>query len=67
MSVNEVRWTEIHIVEPLVPERSSFEFDIAIEKLNRCKSPGTDQISANLIQAVGNIFCSEIHKLINCM
>jgi hypothetical protein len=35
------------------------------EKLERYKSPGTDQILTELIQAGGNTLCSEIHKLIN--
>jgi hypothetical protein len=33
--VSDVRWTEIHIAEPLPPEPSAFEVAIAIEKLNR--------------------------------
>jgi hypothetical protein len=33
--------------------------------LKRHKSPGSDQIPAELIQAGGKIFCSKIHKLIN--
>jgi hypothetical protein len=37
--------------ELLVPEPSSFEVEIAIEKLKRYKSLGTDQIPAELIQA----------------
>jgi hypothetical protein len=45
--------TEIHTVEPLVPEPSSSEVEIAIEKLKRYKSPGIDQILAELIQAGG--------------
>jgi hypothetical protein len=52
---------------PLVPESSSFEIEIAIEKLKRYKSPGIDQIPAELIQAVENTLHSEIHKLINCI
>jgi hypothetical protein len=51
--------------EPLVPEPSSSEAEIAIEKLKGYKSPGTDQIQAELIQARGNILRSEIHKIIN--
>jgi hypothetical protein len=39
--------------EPLVPEPSSSEAEIAIEKLKRYKSPGIDQIQAELIQAGG--------------
>jgi len=31
--VNEVRQTEIHTAEPLVPEPSAFEVELAIEKL----------------------------------
>jgi hypothetical protein len=40
--VNYVRQTEIHIAEPLVPEPSAFEFEVAIEKLISYKSPGID-------------------------
>jgi len=56
---------QIHTVEPLVPETSSLEVKIAIEKLERYKSPGIDQILAEFIQAGGNTLCSDIHKLIN--
>jgi hypothetical protein len=65
--VNDVRQTKIHTAEPLVPEPSSSEVEIAIEKLKRYKSPGIDQIPAQLIQAGGNTLCSEIHKIINCI
>jgi hypothetical protein len=65
--VNDVRQTEIHTAEPLVPEPSSSEVEIAIENLKRYKSPGIYQIPAELIQAGGNTLCSEIHKLINCI
>jgi hypothetical protein len=47
-----------------VPEPSAFEFGTAIEKLKRHKSPGTDQIRAELIKAGGRTICCEIHKLI---
>jgi hypothetical protein len=53
--------------EPLVPKPSSSEVENAIEKLKRYKSPGTDQIPAELIQSGGNTLRSEIHKLINCI
>jgi len=33
--VNGVRRTEIHTTEPLVPEPSAFEVEMAIEKLKR--------------------------------
>ena len=38
---------------------------MASEKLKRHKSPGTDQIPAELITARGNKIRSEIHKLIS--
>jgi hypothetical protein len=56
--VNDVRQTEIHTA-------SFSEVEIAIEKLKRYKSPGIDEIPAELIQAGGNTLRSEIHKLIN--
>jgi hypothetical protein len=65
--VNDVKQTEIHTAEPLVPEPSSSEVETAIEKLKRYKSPGIDQIPAELIQAGGNTLRSEIHKLIDCI
>jgi hypothetical protein len=34
----------MHAAEPLVPEPSSFEVEIAVEEWKRNKSPGTDQI-----------------------
>jgi hypothetical protein len=62
--INDVRQTEVHTAEPLVPEPSAFEVEMAIEKLKRHKSPGIDQIPAELIKAWGRIIQSEIHKLI---
>jgi hypothetical protein len=35
--------------------------------MKRYKSPGIDQIPVKLIQAGGNTFRPEIHKLINCI
>ena len=61
---NEVRQTEIHTAEPLVPEPSAFEVELAIEKLKNHKSPGIDQIPTELIKAGGSTICCEIHKLI---
>jgi hypothetical protein len=63
--VNDVRQTEIHTAEPLVPELSDSEVEMAIEKLKRHKSPGIDQIPAEPIKAGGRTIPSEIHKLIN--
>jgi hypothetical protein len=63
--VNDVRQAEIHTAEPLVPEPSDSEVEMAIEKIRRHKSPGTDQIPAQLIKAGGRTIRSEIHRLIN--
>jgi hypothetical protein len=61
--VSDVRQREVHMVEPLVPSR--LEDEIAIAKLKKYKSPGSDEILAELIEAGGKILLSEIHKLIN--
>jgi hypothetical protein len=37
--------------------------EIAVGKLKSYKSPGTDQIPAELIKAGGETLCSEIHRL----
>ena len=62
--VNDVRQTETHTAEPLVPEPNVFEVELAIEKLKSHKTPGTDQIPAELIKAGGRTFRYQIHKLI---
>jgi hypothetical protein len=49
---------------PFVPEPSASEVEVAVGKLKRYKSPGVDQIPAELIQAGGEILCSEACKLI---
>jgi hypothetical protein len=59
-----VRQTEILTAQPFVPEPSASEVEVAIEKLKRYKSPGVDQIPAELIQAGGETLHSEIHMLI---
>jgi hypothetical protein len=46
--------------EPLVPEPSASEFEMAIEKLKRHKSPGIDQIPAELFKTGGRTLRSEI-------
>ena len=51
--VHDVRQTETHTAEPLVPEPSAFEVDLAIEKLKNHKSPGIDQIPTELIKGKG--------------
>jgi len=49
--VNDVRQSEIHTAEPLVPEPSAFEVELVSEKLKSHKSPGIDQITVDMIQA----------------
>jgi hypothetical protein len=44
---------EVHKAEPLVPGPSRLEVETAIAKLKRYKSPGSDQIPAELFQAGG--------------
>jgi hypothetical protein len=62
--VNDVRQAEIHTAEPLVPEPSAFEVELAIAKLKSHKPPGIDQIPAELIKAGGRTILCAIHKLI---
>ena len=43
--VSDVRQTEIHTAEPLLPELSAFVFEVAIEKLKKdtCSSYGGEE------------------------
>jgi hypothetical protein len=52
-----IRQTEIHTAEPLVPEPSAAEVEVAIRKKKRYKAPCSDQIPAELIQAGGGKHC----------
>jgi hypothetical protein len=45
--VNDVRHTEIHTAEPLMPKPSASEFELDIEKLKSHKSLGIDQSHQN--------------------
>jgi hypothetical protein len=47
-----------------VPEPKLVEVELAIGKSRSYKSPGTDQVPAELIKAEGETLCSEIHRLI---
>jgi hypothetical protein len=49
----------------LVPGPSRLEVEIAITKLIMYNSPGSHQITAELIQTGGEMLLSAIHKLIN--
>jgi hypothetical protein len=46
-----VRQNEIHAAEAVVSEPSVFKVEMAMKKLKRHKSPGTDQIRAEMIKA----------------
>jgi hypothetical protein len=63
--VSDVRRIEIHTAEPLVPDLSPFEVEIATTKFKNYKSPASVQIPAELIQAGGERLQPEIHKLSN--
>jgi hypothetical protein len=62
--VSDVRQAERHTAEPLVSEPSVLEVELAIEKLKSHKSPGVDQIPAELIKAGGRTIRCAIYKLI---
>ena len=55
---------EIHTTEPLVTEPSASDFELAIDKVKSHKSPGIDQIPAEMIKAGSRIICMEIYKII---
>jgi hypothetical protein len=65
--VHDIRQMDIHTAEPLVPEPSLVEVEIAIGKLKSYKSPGTDNIAAELIKAGSETLYSEINRLICCI
>ena len=48
---------------PLVPDPSAFEVEMSIGKVKRHKSPGFDQIPAEIIKPGCITSHSEIHKL----
>jgi hypothetical protein len=48
-----------------VRQPSTFDAEMAIEKMRRCKSPGFVQILSKLIQAGGRAMPSDFHTRIN--
>jgi hypothetical protein len=63
--VSDICQREIHTAEPILPDSCSFEVEIDIAKLKKYKSPGSDQILAEMIQAGGKTSESEVHNLSN--
>jgi len=67
MGVSYDRQTAKHTLEPLVTEPRTFGDEVAVEKPERRISPGTDQITEELIKGGGwkissenrNLFCME--------
>jgi hypothetical protein len=64
-NASDVRQIEIRTAEPLVPGPNYLEVEIAVAKLKKYISPGSDEISAEVIQGRGEVLLSAIHKLIN--
>ena len=54
--INDVRQIDTHTAEPLEPQPSAFEVEMATGKLKRHKSPDTDQIPAELINLLAPEF-----------
>jgi hypothetical protein len=63
--VSDVKQVEVHTFQPLVPGHSRLEVETAIAKFKVYKSPGSEEISAELLQAGGEMLLSAIHKLVN--
>jgi hypothetical protein len=59
-NVSDVRQIEVDMAEPLVLGPSHLEVEIAIAKLKKYKSPGSDQIPVELIQAGAKMLLSLI-------
>jgi hypothetical protein len=58
-SVSEVKKIEVHTAEPLAHGTSPFEVEINVVNLKKHKSPGSDKIPTEPIQA------GDIHKHIH--
>jgi hypothetical protein len=63
-NISDARQIEMHTAEPLLPGPSHLEVEISIAKLKKYKSPGSDQIPAELYQAGGETLVSVTHKLV---
>jgi hypothetical protein len=61
--VGDVRQIKVHTDEALVPHPSPFEVQITNAKLKIYKSPGSYQISAELVQTGVETLRTESHKI----
>jgi hypothetical protein len=64
---SEVRQIEVHTAEPLVPNPSPFEVEIAIVKVKKYISAGSYEIQAKMIEARGETLWSEFHTHLLCL
>jgi hypothetical protein len=64
-NVSDARRIEVHMAEPLVLGPSRLEVEIVIAKLKKYKSPCSNHVPVELIQAGGEMLLSAIHKLVN--
>lgn len=64
---NYFRQTQIRTAEPLVPEPSGVEFEMAIEYLERYKPSCLDYIPAEVIQSGGRALGSELRELVTAV
>jgi hypothetical protein len=58
---------QIHTAEPLVPESSTFEFQMVIEKIKRRNSPSIDQMPAEFLTAGGRRICLYTKIFLICL
>jgi hypothetical protein len=65
INASDVRQIEVRTAEPLIPGPISFEVEIVIANLIKYKSPGSDEIPPELIEAGGEILLCAIYKLID--
>ena len=61
----DVTHIDVHTVEPLVPEPSAYELQLAIEKIECHTSLGINQIPSELFKAGGRTNRPDTCKLIN--
>jgi len=58
---------EIYTAESWIPEPSEIEIEMSVKKLKNFKSPGIDNIPAELIKEGGTALIKELHKLISAI